>query len=88
MRYRVGRLAKELHRELFISRLQTYRAERRITQANLAAALGVSRQTLSAVEQNKQEPSLRLAYLCAQYFKIPIEQIFSYVTKPSPSPRR
>lgn len=66
------------YRHEYVSRLRTFRWQQRLTQANLAATLGVARQTLSEIEQCKREPSLRIAYLCAEYFKVPIEKIFVY----------
>lgn len=52
------------------------RAIKRITQADLAAAVGVSRQTINALEANKYVPSVVLAMKIATYFGKPIEAIF------------
>ena len=52
------------------------RAERRWTQAALAAALGVSRQTVISIERGKFDPSLPLAFLISQTFDCAIEDIF------------
>ncbi|BCW60231.1 putative transcriptional regulator [Paenarthrobacter nicotinovorans] len=53
------------------------RAERRWTQADLAAALGVSRQTVISIEKEKFDPSLPLAFLIARTFDCAIEDIFT-----------
>jgi putative transcriptional regulator len=53
------------------------RAARNWTQAELAAALGVSRQTIISIEREKFDPSLPLAFLIARTFDCPIEEIFS-----------
>ena len=53
------------------------RAERDWTQADLANALGVSRQTVNAIEKGKFDPSLPLAFKCARVFELRIEEIFS-----------
>ena len=59
------------------NRLKVLRAERDWTQAELAERAGVSRQTINAVETEKYEPSLGLAFVLARLFELPIEQIFS-----------
>lgn len=56
--------------------LRVLRAEREWTQADLAERLGVSRQTVNAVETEKYEPSLTLAFKIARLFGKPIEAIF------------
>ncbi len=58
------------------NRLKVLRAERDWTQADLAAALGVSRQTINAIEKQKYDPSLSLAFKASRLFKLPIEGIF------------
>lgn len=57
--------------------LRTLRAERAWSQADLAAALGVSRQTVNALETGRYDPSLPLAFRIARVFERPIEAIFS-----------
>ena len=59
------------------NRLKVLRAERDWTQADLADALDVSRQTVNAIEKGKFDPSLPLAFKCARLFKMRIEDIFS-----------
>ncbi len=58
------------------NRLKVLRAERDWTQADLAEALSVSRQTVNAIEKGKFDPSLPLAFKLARLFELPIEQIF------------
>jgi putative transcriptional regulator len=59
------------------NRLKVLRAERDWSQADLAARLDVSRQTVNAIETGKFDPSLPLAFKIAQLFNQPIEDIFS-----------
>ncbi|WP_029415137.1 helix-turn-helix transcriptional regulator [Brevundimonas bacteroides] len=59
------------------NRLKVLRAERNWSQADLAAALGVSRQTVNALETGRYDPSLPLAFKIARVFEQPIESIFS-----------
>jgi putative transcriptional regulator len=58
------------------NRLRILRAERDWTQADLAARLQVSRQTVHALETGKYDPSLPLAFRIARVFERPIEEIF------------
>ena len=58
------------------NRLRLLRAERNWSQAILAEKLGVSRQTINAIEMGKYDPSLPLAFSISRLFKQPIEQIF------------
>jgi len=58
------------------NRIRVLRAERDWTQAQLAAALGVSRQTVNAIETGKYDPSLPLAFQIAAQFMLKIEDIF------------
>lgn len=59
------------------NRLRALRTEQNWTQAEVAEKLGVSRQTVNAVETEKYEPSLGLAFKIAHLFGRPIEEIFS-----------
>ena len=54
------------------------RARRRITQGELAEALGVSRQTIISIENGRYDPSLDLAFRLADYFGMSIEEMFHY----------
>jgi putative transcriptional regulator len=58
------------------NRLKVLRAERDWSQADLAARLEVSRQTINALETGKYDPSLPLAFRIARLFGQPIEAIF------------
>ncbi|HEX7349783.1 helix-turn-helix transcriptional regulator [Brachybacterium sp.] len=57
--------------------LRARRAERRWSQAELGTALGVSRQTVIALENDKYDPSLPLAFRIAALFECTIEEIFT-----------
>jgi putative transcriptional regulator len=58
------------------NRLKVLRAERDWSQANLAEKLNVSRQTVNAIETEKYDPSLPLAFQIAELFEKSIEDIF------------
>jgi putative transcriptional regulator len=58
------------------NRLKVLRAERDWSQADLAERLGVSRQSVNALETGKYDPSLPLAFRIARLFDQPIEAIF------------
>ena len=58
------------------NKLKVLRAERDWTQADLANALDVSRQTINAIEKGKFDPSLPLAFKAARLFQLKIEDIF------------
>jgi putative transcriptional regulator len=56
--------------------LRELRKARGLNQADLADALEISRQTIIAVEADKYDPSLPMAYRIAAFFSVPVEQIF------------
>jgi putative transcriptional regulator len=58
------------------NRLRALRAERNWTQQDLASAVGVSRQTINAIESGKYDPSLPLAFKLAEAFSLAIGEIF------------
>jgi putative transcriptional regulator len=58
------------------NRLRELRAAKGLSQADLAQALGVSRQTINAIETGKYDPSLPLAFKIARQFRMRIEDIF------------
>lgn len=57
--------------------LQALRAERQLTQAELAEMVGVSRQTIISIERGRFDPSLSLAFRLADTFNTTVEAIFS-----------
>lgn len=60
------------------NRLKVFRAENDWTQQDVADKLNISRQTISAIEKEKYNPSLTLAFKLAQVFNCKIEDIFIY----------
>ena len=56
--------------------VQAFRVRAGITQEQLASSVGVSRQTIIAIEKGKYTPSVHLALKLARYFKKPLEDIF------------
>jgi putative transcriptional regulator len=58
------------------NRLKVLRAERNWSQQDLADRLGVSRQSVNAIETGRYDPSLPLAFTIAELFDLPIEAIF------------
>lgn len=61
------------------SQLLSLRNERGWTQAQLAAEVGVSRQTINSIETGRFEPSLSLALKLAKLFALPVETIFGLI---------
>ena len=59
-----------------IRKLRFFRDE--MTQQQLAEKVGVTRQTIIAMEQDKYSPSLELAFRIARAFEVPLEEVFSY----------
>ncbi|WP_461864763.1 helix-turn-helix transcriptional regulator [Thermococcus sp.] len=60
------------------NRLRELREWKGLTQEELAKALGVTRQTVIAIEKGRYDPSLRLAFKIARFFGVKIEDIFIY----------
>lgn len=58
------------------NRIRDLRAEKSWSQGELATLLGVSRQTINALETGRYDPSLPLAFKIARLFSLPIETIF------------
>ena len=56
--------------------LRQLREQKDMSQADLAAAVGVSRQTINAIERERYDPSLELAFELAAYFDCHIEELF------------
>lgn len=61
-----------------INHLKVLRAKHNYTQSELAAAIGVSRQTINAIEKGKFSPSLETAFRLAKVFSCTIEEIFEW----------
>jgi len=59
-----------------ISEVRSLRAEAGLSQAALGAALGVSRQTINAIETGRYDPSLELAVRLARFFGSTVEEVF------------
>lgn len=59
------------------NQIAVLRAGRQISQTELAEAIGVSRKTISTVETGRFTPSVVIALKLAQFFAVPVEQIFS-----------
>jgi putative transcriptional regulator len=49
-----------------------------MTQAELAEGIGVTRQTIIAIEQGRYSPSLEMAFQIARVFRIPLDEVFQY----------
>jgi putative transcriptional regulator len=60
------------------NRIKVYRALRNLTQEALADQLGVTRQTILAIEKGKYDPSLDLAFRISRVFRVPIDKMFFY----------
>ena len=60
------------------NRIESIRKERGIRQEEFAKALGVSRQTISSLENGRYNPSIQLAFKIARYFGMSIEEVFIY----------
>ena len=60
------------------NRIESIRKERGIRQEEFAKALGVSRQTISSLENGRYNPSIQLAFKIARYFDMTIEEVFIF----------
>jgi putative transcriptional regulator len=60
------------------NRIEEIRRERGILQEEFAKSMGVSRQTISSLENGRYNPSILLAYKIAKYFAMPIEEVFIF----------
>ena len=65
---------------LVTNSIRSRREEAGITQADLAGRIGVTRQTLIAIEQGKYSPTLELAFQIARAFEVGIDDLFQYPT--------
>lgn len=64
------------------NRIKVFRAMHDLTQDALAHHLGVTRQTILAIEKGKYDPSLDLAFRIARYFQVSIDEVFIYEETP------
>lgn len=62
------------------NQLKVFRAMNDLTQETLAEKLNVTRQTILAIEKEKYDPSLELAFKIAEIFNVKIEDVFQYKT--------
>jgi putative transcriptional regulator len=60
------------------NKIKVFRAMHDMTQEDLAIAIGVTRQTILAIEKGKYVPSLDLAFKIARHFQVNIEEVFAY----------
>ena len=60
------------------NRIEDIRKEKGIRQEEFAKAMGVSRQTISSLENGRYNPSILLAYKIAKYFEMTIEEVFLF----------
>lgn len=60
-----------------LNTLPAFRAQRGLSQQDLADAIGVSRKTISTVETRRFTPSVVIALKLASYFNVPVEELFS-----------
>lgn len=60
------------------NRIEEIRTARGIRQEELARLMGVSRQTISSLENGRYNPSIQLAYKLAKYFGMSIEEVFIF----------
>lgn len=63
---------------MMMNKIKVYRAIHDLTQEDLASAIGVTRQTILAIEKGKYVPSLDLAFRIARHFRVNIEEVFIY----------
>jgi putative transcriptional regulator len=62
-----------------VNNIRRFRFEaEEMTQAELAAQIGVTRQTLIAIEQAKYSPTLELAFKIAKVFAVPLDEVFQF----------
>ena len=59
-------------------RMKAARAEKDMTQADLAAAVGATRQTINAIENDKYDPTLSLAFRLAKALETTVDALFSH----------
>jgi len=70
-------LSKQKDKSIMKTNIKALRAEHRLSQEELANAVGVTRQTILSIENEKYVASLPLAYKIAKYFGLKIEEVFN-----------
>jgi len=60
------------------NKIKVFRAMHDLTQEDLAQTIGVTRQTILAIEKGKYVPSLDLAFRIARHFQVTLEEVFTY----------
>ena len=65
-------------RDTLKNKIENIRKEKNIRQEDFAKAMGVSRQTISSLENGRYNPSILLAYKIAKYFEMMIEEVFLF----------
>jgi putative transcriptional regulator len=60
------------------NKIKVFRAMHDLTQEDLAQAIGVTRQTILAIEKGKYIPSLDLAFRISRHFRVNVEEVFQY----------
>jgi putative transcriptional regulator len=73
----ISRKPNQEAESLLHNRLAVLRAERGLSRQDLADALGINYQTVGYLERGDYKPSLELAFRLSEYFKLPIEALFS-----------
>jgi putative transcriptional regulator len=68
------------------NRIKVYRAMRNLTQEALADQLGVTRQTILAIEKGKYDPSLELAFRISKLFRVSIDKMFFFESESEEQP--
>ena len=66
-----------MHKATLKNRIRVFRAEHRLSQSDLAKAIGVSRKTISTIEVGRFVPSTIIALQIARHFEVPVEEVFS-----------
>jgi putative transcriptional regulator len=66
-----------MSQEIVVNNVSEFRSKSKVTQEDLAQAIGVTRQTVIAIEKGNYTPSTLLALKISRFFKTPLESIFS-----------
>jgi putative transcriptional regulator len=69
-------------RKAIVNNIRRLRFDRKeMTQQELADKIGVTRQTVNAIELNKYSPSLEVAFKIAEVFRVPLNEVFQYESR-------